>query len=75
MAKLNSNLLNSLLIDIREFNNFINEVNLLIKGNKHLSWKYPHKLSINVNVMDVIKKRKGTAGEMYILLLEIAYDR
>ena len=42
---------------------------------KHLSWKFASTEAIKVDTMGILKGYNGSAGEMYILLLELAYDR
>lgn len=75
MPKLNTNLVMSIIDDLKELVNVSNEIYTRIGDIEHQSWKFPTKNGRNINVLEIVEHHKGTAGEMYILLLELAYDR
>lgn len=75
MSKLNRWMMVSMIADIKEFIAIANEMCSLIGKVDHLSWRFPTKCAKNVNAMAIVQQHKGSAGEMYILLLEMAYDR
>ncbi|XP_076389817.1 uncharacterized protein LOC143264833 [Megachile rotundata] len=75
MPKLNKLLVTSIIADIRECVCVANEIYSWVGGIEHLSWKFPTKIARDINAMEIVKEHEGTAGEFYILLLELAYDR
>lgn len=75
MPKLNKLLVTSIIADIRECVHVSNEIYSWLGDIEHLSWKYPTKTAKDINAMEIVKEHDGTAGEFYILLLELAYDR
>nr|XP_034183315.1 uncharacterized protein LOC117605749 isoform X1 [Osmia lignaria] len=75
MPKLNKLLVTSIIADIRECVCVANEIYSWVGGIEHLSWKFPTKIARDINAMEIVKEYEGTAGEFYILLLELAYDR
>ncbi|KOC64152.1 hypothetical protein WH47_12454 [Habropoda laboriosa] len=75
MPKLNKFLVTSIIGDIRECVCVSNEIYSWLGDIEHLSWKFPTKTAKDVNAMEIVKEHNGTAGEFYILLLELAYDR
>ncbi|KZC03756.1 hypothetical protein WN55_04212 [Dufourea novaeangliae] len=75
MPKLNKYLVTSIIADIRECVWVANEIYSWVGDIEHLSWKFPTKTAKDINAMELVKEHNGTAGEFYILLLELAYDR
>lgn len=75
MPKLNKLLVTSIIADIRECVHVSNEIYSWLGDIEHLSWKFPTKTAKDINAMEIVKEHDGTAGEFYILLLELAYDR
>lgn len=75
MPKLSKHLVMSLITDIKECVHVANEIYSWLGDIEHLSWKFPTKTAKDINTMEVVKEHSGTAGEFYILLLELAYDR
>lgn len=75
MPKLNKLLVTSIIADIRECVHVSNEIYSWLGDIEHLSWKFPTKTAKDINAMEIVKEHEGTAGEFYILLLELAYDR
>ncbi|KAK1128123.1 hypothetical protein K0M31_003608, partial [Melipona bicolor] len=75
MPKLNKLLVTSIIADIRECVHVSNEIYSWLGDIEHLSWKFPTKAAKGINAMEIVKEHDGTAGEFYILLLELAYDR
>ena len=75
MPKLNKLLVTSIIADIRECVHVSNEIYSWLGDIEHLSWKFPTKTAKGINAMEIVKEHDGTAGEFYILLLELAYDR
>lgn len=75
MPKLNKLLVTSIIADIKECVHVSNEIYSWLGGIEHLSWKFPTKTAKDINAMEIVKEHDGTAGEFYILLLELAYDR
>lgn len=75
MPKLNRQLVTSVIADIKELITVGNEMCSWVGKVEHFSWRFPTRSAKNVNVMGVVERHKGSAGEMYILLLEMAYDR
>lgn len=75
MPKLNKLLVTSIITDIRECVHVSNEIYSWLGDIEHLSWKFPTKAAKGINAMEIVKEHDGTAGEFYILLLELAYDR
>ncbi|CAD1479750.1 unnamed protein product, partial [Heterotrigona itama] len=75
MPKLNKLLVTSIIADIRECVHVSNEMYSWLGDIEHLSWKFPTKTAKGINAMEIVKEHDGTAGEFYILLLELAYDR
>lgn len=75
MPKLNKLLVTSIIADIRECVHVSNEIYSWLGDIEHLSWKFPTKTAKDINAMEIVKEHNGTAGEFYILLLELAYDR
>ncbi|XP_076278404.1 uncharacterized protein LOC143208152 isoform X2 [Lasioglossum baleicum] len=75
MPKLNKFLATSIITDIKECVLVANEIYSWVGDIEHLSWKFPAKTAKDINAMEVVKEHNGTAGEFYILLLELAYDR
>ncbi|KOX67244.1 hypothetical protein WN51_00053 [Melipona quadrifasciata] len=75
MPKLNKLLVTSIIADIRECVHVSNEIYSWLGDIEHLSWKFPMKAAKGINAMEIVKEHDGTAGEFYILLLELAYDR
>ncbi|KAG7212351.1 hypothetical protein KM043_012672 [Ampulex compressa] len=75
MPKLNKSLIATFIEDIRECVCVADEIYFLVGKIEHLSWKFPTKTANDINAMEIVERQKGTAGEFYILLLELAYDR
>ena len=75
MPKLNKLLVTSIIADIRECVHVSNEIYSWLGDIEHLSWKFPTKAAKGINAMEIVREHDGTAGEFYILLLELAYDR
>ena len=75
MPKLNTPIVKSIITDIKEVVNVSNEIYSWIGEIELQSWKFPTKSGRSINVLEIIQLHKGSAGEMYILLLELAYDR
>lgn len=67
----------SIISDVREVNRVAEEIHssCLADFIEHTSWKFPTKLAKNVCLMEILEKHDGSAGELYVLLLELAYDR
>ena len=75
MPKLNRSLVMSIIADIREFICVENEMCLRLDKIEFVSWKFPTKAARHINAIEIIEQYEGSAGEMYILLLELIYDR
>lgn len=75
MPKLNTYIITSIIADLKELVNVSNEIYFTIGDIEHQSWKFPTKNGRDINVLEIVELHKGSAGEMYILLLELAYDR
>ena len=75
MPKINTPIVLSIINDIKEIVYVSNELYSWIGDIEHQSWKFPTKSGRNINVLEILELHKGSAGEMYILLLELAYDR
>ncbi|XP_033230598.1 interaptin-like [Belonocnema kinseyi] len=75
MPRLNTPIVLSIINDIKELVFVSNELYSWIGDIEHQSWKFPTKSGRNINVLEIVELHRGSAGEMYILLLELAYDR
>ncbi|XP_066581912.1 coiled-coil domain-containing protein 157-like [Prorops nasuta] len=75
MPKLNKRLIASIRMDIDELESVANEMYSRLGKSEAPSWKYPTKTARAINAMEIVERHEGSAGELYILLLELAYDR